>query len=162
MEPIDADMGVVTVSVTFSATSSDEGRRSFSRMLPKTGRAARGFMKSSNSLSLSAMGLHLDAPRPGWPGRDTISLRDAGRRMMGVSSKLTRALFFRFSGPASDPASDVSLEALWLVSRPLDATGEWLRLETDGDDFKADFAGDTERASGSCFAPVSSTTPGAK
>ena len=148
---------VGNVSVTFSAMFSC-GRRSFSRILPNTGRAARGFMKSSNSSSFSAMGLHLGAPEP--PRGASVSL--ALPSSTGSSSKLTRTFFFFFLPPSSDPVSDASLGAKRAERRPFAVAGEPPRRETEGELFKTDFAGETERGSGSCLVPASSTGTAAK
>jgi hypothetical protein len=83
--------------------------------------------------------------------------------MIGSCSKLTRTVFFFFFPyPSSDAVSDAALDAGLLNPRPLGARGELLRLETEGEDFKADLAGDMERGKGSCFKPASSIVLGAK
>jgi hypothetical protein len=67
--------------------------------------------------------------------------------MTGASSKLTLTSLFFLVDPASDGASDASLDVALLCRRPFDATGE-LPLEKDCDDFKADLAGEMERGGG--------------
>ncbi len=150
-----------TVSVTFSATSSGDDRLSLLRILPKTGSAARGFMRSSKSFSFSVTGLHFEAARPtGLVGVCTSAYAE-DPAMMGVSSKLTRMLLLFFV-PSSDIVSDTSLGGFFSNSRPAGVTGELPRLDTDGDDFKADLAGELDRGGGWCFSPASSTVSGAK
>lgn len=147
-----------TVSVTFSASSAG-GRLSFSRTLPNDGSAGRGFMKSSNSLSFSSLGLHLEPPSPvGEVGVSSTSVLDGVAVITGVSSKLTRTLFFFFPDPPSDVVEEVSLGAPLVFKRPFWEAGR----DTEGEDFRADLAGEMDRAGGWCLTPDSSTATGAK
>jgi hypothetical protein len=116
-------------------------------------------MKSSNSSSFSSFGLHFDAPRP----VDEVGSSVSGMlAVMGVSSKLTRTAFFFLPDPPSDVVSDASLGAPLLPKRPFCDTGDVPRLDTEGDDFRADLAGEMERSGGWCLTPASSTATGAK
>ena len=163
MEFTEADNGVdETVSVTFSGISSWAGRLSLSRMLPKDGRAGRGFMKSSNSFSFSAIGLHLDALRPTGGGDFSASAYAEVPATTGSASKLTRTLRRFFLDPLSEVVSEASLGVPLLRSPVFCAAGELPRLETEGDDLRADLAGEMERGGGWCLMPANSTATGAK
>ena len=71
------------------------------------------------------------------------------------SSKLTRFLLrlsgFRASCEVIDIVSEVSLPGGFEVGGLKVATGELVRIEDDGECFRADFAGDTDRGGGLCL-----------
>jgi hypothetical protein len=122
-------------------------------MLPKDGRAGRGVNISSMSSSEEVAGnaLHLEADNPVGEDGDVSAYADEPA-ITASSSKLT--LFFFFI-PSSDTVSDASLGA---VLNDILVLGDLSCIDTDGEDFKADLAGDTDRAGGSCRSPLENST----